>query len=163
MSLTQISTRMSSACRASKPAAFIAATRRSARTDRVRSGSPTRKSRPAVWRTTPGSGTSAAACTTHPKMCLGATAFSVEIPPRQAVDRGNDHGVGSDESLQPRQHRGYRMRLEADENRILDPEIGGLRRRAQRMDFRLASGNQGQSPSADRLEMSTAGDERHLV
>src|SRR6266853_1513160 len=77
---------MSSACRASKPAAFIAETRRSARADLVRSGSPIRKTRPAVCRTTPGAGTSAAACTTHPRMCLGANASkSVPAGSRQAT------------------------------------------------------------------------------
>src|SRR5439155_22432376 len=97
------------------------------------------------------------------RLAVEAPAFLVEIPPRQAVDRRDHHRVRGDERLQAGQHRRDRMRLEEDEDRVLRPEIGGLRRVAQRMDLGLASGNQGQSPSADRLEMSAAGDERHLV
>src|SRR6266498_4086857 len=79
---------MSSATRASKPAAFIAAARRPARADFVRSGSPMMKVPPALWLTTPGSVTSADACTTQPRMCPGSSAASSSPPgSRQSIGR----------------------------------------------------------------------------
>src|SRR6266851_4260045 len=92
-----------------------------------------------------------------------APAFLEEIPPGQAVDRGNHRGFRPDQGFQPRQHRGDRMGLEADEDRVLRAEIGRIVRCGNGKDRAVSVREERKPVSAQRLKMGAAGDEAHLV
>ena len=56
---------------------------------------------------------------------IGA-AMLVEIPIGNSVDRGDDAGVRPEQRLHLLDHAGDRMRLQADDDEILRPELGGI-------------------------------------
>src|SRR6266496_1142716 len=173
---------MSSATRASQPAAFIAAARRPARgfcairlaDDEGSAGVVAHHSRFGDFRRRVHDAAEnvprverreqlAARIQAVDRPAVEAPAFLEEIPPGQAVDRRNDHSVGADERFEPRHHSGDRMGLEADEDRVLRAEIGRIVRCGNGKDRAVSVREERKPVSAQRLEMGAAGDEAHLV
>ena len=87
---------------------------------------------------------------------LMGAAMPVEIPVGNAVDRGDDAGVRSEQRLHLLEHAGDGMRLQADDDVILRPEFGGIVG-AARMHHALFVADQELEPvGAHRGEMGAA-------